>query len=105
MTRARHIRPQPAVEGLTASLKKVNEDIWHTRQEMRRHEEDQDFGPRFVALARSANAQNDERSRLKRRINELLGARLVEEHSGSMNGTSMQPAASAEDVEAVAETP
>ena len=82
VTRARHIRPQPAVEGLTASLKKVNEDIWHTRQEMRRHEEDQDFGPRFVALARSANAQNDERSRLKRRINELLGARLVEEALG-----------------------
>jgi hypothetical protein len=38
-----------------------------------------DFGARFVELARSVYQTNDRRSALERRINELLGSRLVEE--------------------------
>ena len=39
------------------------------------------FGPRFVELARAVYVTNDERARIKRRINDLLGSRLVEEKS------------------------
>jgi len=38
-----------------------------------------DFGPRFVALARSVYRANDRRAALKRQINGLVGSLLVEE--------------------------
>ena len=39
----------------------------------------QDFGPRFVSLARSVYHFNDERGRLKRELSRLTGSLLVEE--------------------------
>ena len=36
---------------------------------------------RFIQLARSVYIENDERARLKRRINEKLGSAIVEEKS------------------------
>jgi hypothetical protein len=59
---------------LTADLKAVNEALWEVEDELRRCERGEDFGPRFVGLARSVYRRNDERAALKRRINELLGA-------------------------------
>jgi hypothetical protein len=47
--------------------------------DLRRCERDQDFGPRFVELARSVYRHNNRRAALKRRINELVGSKLVEE--------------------------
>ena len=42
-----------------------------------------DFGPHFIALARSVYRQNDRRNALKREINERLGSQLIEEKSYS----------------------
>jgi hypothetical protein len=67
--------------GLTAELKAVNEALWQIEGEIRQCERDDDFGPRFVALARSVHRTNDRRAALKRQINERLGSRLVEAKS------------------------
>jgi hypothetical protein len=64
---------------LTAELRAVNESLWEIEDAIRLCERDQDFGPRFIDLARSVYRQNDQRAALKRRINELLGSELVEE--------------------------
>ena len=77
--RQRWLRPSPALETLTADLKAVNAALWEIEDEIRLCERAQDFGPRFVELARSVYKQNDRRAALKRRINELLGSDLVEE--------------------------
>ena len=69
----------PALAALTAELKKVNEALWEVEDDIRICERGGDFGPRFVALARSVYRHNDRRAALKRRINDLLGSRLVEE--------------------------
>lgn len=66
---------------LTADLKKVNDCLWDIEDEIRRCERDQDFGARFIELARSVYKNNDQRAALKRQINELLGARFLEEKS------------------------
>jgi hypothetical protein len=73
---------------LATELKAVNEALWQIEDEIRRCEHDADFGPRFVALARSVYVTNDRRAVLKRQINELLGSRLIEEKSytGSEEG-------------------
>ena len=41
----------------------------------------QDFGPRFISLARAVYQNNDQRAALKREINLLLGSKIVEEKS------------------------
>jgi hypothetical protein len=81
--RQRSIRPSAELSGLEAELKAVNEILWQVEDDLRRYERDQDFGPRFVELARSVYRHNDRRAGLKRQINELLGARFSEQKSYS----------------------
>ena len=69
------------LDRLTAKLREVNGSLWEIEDELRVLERRQDFGPKFVELARSVYWQNDRRARVKRQINDLLGSRLVEEKS------------------------
>jgi tetratricopeptide (TPR) repeat protein len=66
---------------LTAELKAVNEQLWDLSDEIRRCEAGRSFGACFIQLAREGYRTNDRRAALKRRINDLLGAHLVEEKS------------------------
>jgi hypothetical protein len=66
---------------LEIELKAVNEALWEIEDEIRLCERLDDFGPRFIGLARSVYVSNDRRATLKRQINELLGSRLIEEKS------------------------
>jgi hypothetical protein len=68
---------------LTGELKRVNEALWQVEDDIRRCEREQDFGRRFIELARSVYRHNDHRADLKRRINDLLGSFLKEEKSFS----------------------
>jgi hypothetical protein len=72
----------PHIEGLEAlcrELKEANLALWCIEEDIREHERRGYFGASFIILARAVYTKNDHRSRLKRRINELLGAHLVEE--------------------------
>jgi hypothetical protein len=72
--------PAPAeLPGLRAALAAVNERLWDIEDRIREKEAARDFGPDFVALARSVYRENDERGRIKRAINTLLGSLLTEE--------------------------
>lgn len=67
------------LQTLTEELLATNEKLWEIEDEIRICERDQDFGSRFIKLARSVYHTNDVRAALKRQINELLGSNLVEE--------------------------
>ena len=71
----------PALDGLTAKLKRVNEALWEIEDDIRACEAERDFGDTFVQLARSVYRTNDERAQLKREINVLLGSQILEEKS------------------------
>jgi len=75
------IAASPAMDELTAKLRKVNEALWDIEDSVRDCERRDDFGPRFIKLARSVYCSNDERAALKREVNELLGSKLIEEKS------------------------
>jgi hypothetical protein len=79
--RARALREPEALAPLVTELQRVNERLWDVEDELRRCEARQEFGPAFVELARSVYRLNDERARLKRRLNELCGSMLIEEKS------------------------
>ncbi|MEE8351834.1 MAG: DUF6165 family protein [Rhodospirillales bacterium] len=69
------------LQRLSQSLKEVNVGLWVIEDYIRQCEREKDFGKKFIELARSVYINNDDRARLKREINELLGSRLVEEKS------------------------
>ena len=73
--------PSAELTELSQALKRINEQLWRVEDDIRDRERAKDFGPRFIELARSVYVCNDERAALKRRINEFLGSRIVEEKS------------------------
>jgi hypothetical protein len=62
-------------------LFQVNGKLWDVEDELRGLERENNFGARFVELARSVYRLNDQRSLLKRRINEATSSAIVEEKS------------------------
>ncbi len=71
----------PALGALEAELKAINATLWDIEDAIRRCEAEGDFGPRFIALARAVYKTNDRRAEVKKKINLLSGARIVEEKS------------------------
>jgi hypothetical protein len=68
----------PEVGPLVAELRQVNAALWAAEDRVRECERRQDFGPAFVAAARTIYLRNDRRAAIKRRINEVLGSTLLE---------------------------
>lgn len=71
----------PDLAELAAELEAVNAALWDIEEGKRDCERRGDFGPGFIALARSVYVENDRRAAIKRRINEAVGSDLVEEKS------------------------
>lgn len=61
----------------------VNKKLWEVEDEIRVFEKSKDFGEKFIELARSVYMMNDERARIKNRINKLTKSDIVEEKSYS----------------------
>jgi hypothetical protein len=74
------LEPVPAgLAALRTALAEVNQRLWEIEDRIREKDAQGDFGAEFVALARSVYRENDERGRIKRAINTLLGSTLMEE--------------------------
>jgi hypothetical protein len=69
----------PGLAALRGELAAVNLRLWEIEDDIRRKEASRTFDAGFVELARSVYQSNDERSRIKRAINRLLGSEIVEE--------------------------
>lgn len=71
--------PPEELAALTTALGSVNCRLWDIEDGIRAKEAARSFDAEFVALARTVYHANDERSRIKRAINELLGSAIIEE--------------------------
>jgi len=80
-TRDQVIQPSASLNDLTLKLQDVNERLWVIEDDIRSCEATKEFGSQFIKLARAVYRQNDERARLKRQINNLLGSNIIEEKS------------------------
>ena len=69
------------LQKLTAALKEVNEALWEIEDDIRQCEADKDFGQKFIDLARAVYITNDKRAAIKKDINLLTGAAVIEEKS------------------------
>jgi hypothetical protein len=66
---------------LEGELRRINQQLWDIEDKIRDKERANSFDDEFIQLARSVYVTNDERSRIKRKINDMLGSELVEEKS------------------------
>ena len=71
---------------LSTELATINEALWQIEDDIRARDAADDFGARFVALARAVYVTNDRRAAVKKAINQHLGSALVEEKSYTGHG-------------------
>jgi hypothetical protein len=71
------------------ALYEVNADLWVIEDDIRKCEARNDFGAGFIGLARAVYVTNDERAKIKKQINILLGSDLIEEKSYYEHGASL----------------
>jgi Family of unknown function (DUF6165) len=74
---------RPDMIPFAEELKSINMELWDIENEIRELEARQDFGERFVVLARSVYLTNDRRARVKQKINVEYDSDIVEEKSYS----------------------
>tara|TARA_B100000787_G_C16153101_1_gene277558 strand:- start:304 stop:699 length:396 start_codon:yes stop_codon:yes gene_type:complete len=63
---------------LIEKLKTINLKLWDIENGKRLAEKNNDFGEKFIELARSVYKENDERSKIKLEINNILGSNIKE---------------------------
>ena len=66
------------LETLTKELKNINLKLWNIENKKRELEKKQGFGKEFIELARNVYKFNDERAKIKLKINEALGSNIKE---------------------------
>jgi len=69
------------IEKLKDQLKNINLSLWKIEDDIRECERLRRFDQTFIDLARSVYVTNDERSKIKKKINILLNSNLIEEKS------------------------
>ena len=71
-----HITDQ--IKSLYEDLKKINMKLWNIEDGKRDCERNGDFGEKFIKLARSVYIENDQRAKIKNKINKLSGSNISE---------------------------
>jgi len=71
----------PGVKLLFESLEHTNLQLWEIEDSIRDKERSKEFDQDFIRLARAVYFTNDERSKIKKEINQLTESELVEEKS------------------------
>ena len=66
------------VDNLTKELKEINLKLWDIEDGKRLAEKNNTFGSEFIKLARNVYKYNDERARIKLKINKNLGSNIRE---------------------------
>ena len=66
------------IQILIDNLKSINLKLWDIENGKRLAEKNSDFGVQFIELARNVYKNNDERAKIKSKINNILGSNIKE---------------------------
>ena len=77
-TMRKFIPDEKKIINFKKELKDVNTKLWDVENGKRAAEKKQDFGEKFISLARSVYKLNDKRASLKLSINKTLGSNIKE---------------------------
>ena len=74
----KNIKINDEIKDLWAQLKDVNLKLWEIEDEIRLSEKNKKFDQKFIDLARSVYRYNDDRAKIKSKINQLSGSSIKE---------------------------
>ena len=74
----KNVKSDAKINELFQSLKNINQKLWVIEDEKRLCEKNSDFGDKFIKLSRDVHFFNDDRSKIKLKINNHTGSRLKE---------------------------
>ena len=77
-TMQKHFPDQTEILNYMKSLKEINLRLWDIEDAKRLAEKNNDFGEKFIKLAREVYKFNDERAKVKLQINENFGSNIKE---------------------------
>ena len=73
-----NIKITDELKKLFDELKSVNSALWDIEDKIRICEKNKDYGEVFIKLARGVYLSNDKRSKIKSKINTILGSNIKE---------------------------
>ena len=77
-TSADKIPNKNKIKDLIDNLKRINLRLWDIEENKRLAEKNKIFDERFIELSREVYKTNDERAKIKLKINEILGSNIKE---------------------------
>ena len=77
-TKNKNVNFSKEIEILYKDLKETNEKLWEIEDEIRLCEKNSDFKDKFIQLSRSVYFTNDKRTKIKSKINKILGSNIKE---------------------------
>ncbi len=73
-----NIKTDDKLNELFQSLKEVNAKLWVIEDNKRQCEKNKDFGDNFIKLSRDVHFFNDDRAKIKLKINDHTGSKIKE---------------------------
>ena len=77
-TLEKNVQLTDEIKSLYKNLKDINIKLWGIEDAKRDCERNKNFGENFIQLARSVYLENDNRAKIKNKINILSGSNLLE---------------------------
>ena len=77
-TMKKYIPDENLIKKYIDDLREINLKLWYIEDGKRQAEKNNDFGKKFIELARNVYKFNDERAKIKLSINSTLGSNIKE---------------------------
>ena len=74
----KNVKSDDKLNELFESLKELNAKLWIIEDDKRSCEKEKDFGEKFVKLSRDVHFLNDDRAKIKLKINNYTGSNIKE---------------------------
>ena len=74
----KNVKSDNKLDELYQSLKEINSKLWVIEDDKRQCEKDKDFGEKFIKLSRDVHFLNDDRAKIKLKINHHTGSVIKE---------------------------
>ena len=74
----KNVKMTDELKNLWTELKSLNLKLWEIEDNKRLAEKNKKFDEKFIELARGVYKSNDQRSKIKLKINQLSGSRIIE---------------------------
>ena len=74
----KNVKSDNKLNDLYQSLKEINSKLWVIENDKRQCEKEKDFGEKFIKLSRNVHFLNDDRAKIKLKINNHTGSVIKE---------------------------